>query len=289
MPTPPSQPPGAGRTGPTPEPGARQPRPTPEPGARQPRPTPEPGTGRTGPTLEPGARQPRPTPKPEIRKTRRQGCQREAGRPLPDPAAVRLCAVPDSAPPYDDEALAGTRSAGTAHTSADGSGGTAAGGQESDNGRGPRRPIPDPARLDPARPNPARPRSARPDSADPSGGNPDRRVAPGWPSLFAQVLAETLAGSRPAGQIVPWTTQRARSNIQRLGPTLAAGQPTARQRPLVRRVVTSQPSSDVLEMTVIVGFGPRIRALAVRLELSQPRGIPAGRPPRWLCTAVEAA
>ena len=285
MPTPPSQPPGAGRTGPTPEPGARQPRPTPEPGARQPRPTPEPGTGRTGPTLEPGARQPRPTPKLEIRKTRRQGCQREAGRPLPDPAAVRLCAVPDSAPPYDDEALAGTRSAGTAHTaSTDGSGGTAAGGQESDNGRGPRRPIPDPAR-----PNPARPRSARPDSADPSGGNPDRRVAPGWPSLFAQVLAETLAGSRPAGQIVPWTTQRARSNIQRLGPTLAAGQPTARQRPLVRRVVTSQPSSDVLEMTVIVGFGPRIRALAVRLELSQPRGIPAGRPARWLCTAVEAA
>jgi Family of unknown function (DUF6459) len=289
MPIPPSQPPGVGRTGPTPEPGAQQPRPTPEPGAQQPRPTPE-----------PGAQQPRPTPKPETRKTTRQGCQREAERPLPDPAAVRLFAVPDSAPPYDDEALAGTRSAGTrsagtAHTaSADRSGGTTGGGQESDGGRGPRHPIPDPARLDPARPrsarpNSARPNSARPDSADPSGGDPGRGVAPGWPSLFAQVLAETLAGSRPAGQIVPWTTQRARSNIQRLGPTLAAGQPTARQRPLVRRVVTSQPSSDVLEMTVIVGFGPRIRALAVRLELSQPRGIPAGRPARWLCTAVEAA
>jgi hypothetical protein len=309
MPTPPSQPPGAGRTGPTPEPGARQPRPTPEP-----------GTGRTGSTPEPGARQPRPTPKLETRKTTRQGCQREAGRPLPDPAAVRLCAVPESAPPYDDEALAGTRSAGTAHTaSADGGDGTAGDGQKSDSGRGPRYPIPDPARLDPARPkpasarsarpnsadpnstrpssarpdparpNPARPTSARPNSADSSGGGPDRGVAPGWPSLFAQVLAETLAGSRPAGQIVPWTTQRARSNIQRLGPTLADGQPTARQRPLVRRVVTSQPRSDVLEMTVIVGFGPRIRALAVRLELSQPRGIRAGRPARWLCTAVEAA
>jgi hypothetical protein len=289
-----------------------------------------------GSTPEPGARQPRPAPKPETRKTTRQGCQREAGRPLPDPAAVRLCAVPDSAPPYDDEALAGTRSAGAAHTaSADGgggtagggggtAGGTAGGGQESDSGRGLRHPIPDPARLDPARPKPAsarsarpnsadpsstrpssarphparpnparptsaRPTSARPNSAEPSGDGPDRGVAPGWPSLFAQVLAETLAGSRPAGQIVPWTTQRARSNIQRLGPTLAGGQPTARQRPLVRRVVTSQPRSDVLEMTVIVGFGPRIRALAVRLELSQPRGIPAGRAARWLCTAVEAA
>jgi hypothetical protein len=306
MPTPPSQPPGAGRTGPTPEPGARQPRPTPEPrtgrtgptpepGARQPRPTPEPRTGRTGSTPEPGARQPRPAPRPETRKTTRQGCQRETGRPLPDPAAVRLYAVPDSAPPYDDEALAGTLSAGTAHTArAGGSGGTAGHGQEGDSGRGLRHPIPDLARPDLARPDPAHPdpagaRSARPDSADPSGGDPDRGVAPGWPSLFAQVLAETLAGSRPAGQIVPWTTQRVRSNIQRLGPTLAAGQPTARQRPLVRRVVTSQPRSDVLEMTVIVGFGPRIRALAVRLELSQPRGIPAGRAPRWLCTAVEAA
>jgi hypothetical protein len=284
MPTPPSQPPGAGRTGPTPQPGT---------GRTGPRP--QPGTGRTGPAPGPGARQPRATPTPETRKTTRQGCQREAGRPLPDPAAVRLCTVPDSAPPYDDEALAGTRFTGTAHTvRADGSGGTAGGGPESDSGRAPRHPIPDPARPYPARPNPARrhparPDSARPDSADPSEGGPDRGVTPGWPSLFAQVLAETLAGSRPAGQIVPWTTQRARSTIQRLGPTLAGGQPTARQRPLVRRVVTSQPRSDVLEMTVIVGFGPRIRALAVRLELSQPRGIPAGRAARWLCTTVEAA
>jgi hypothetical protein len=106
------------------------------------------------------------------------------------------------------------------------------------------------------------------------------------------VLAETLAGARPPGQIVPWTTQRARSNIQRLGPTLTAGQPTARQRPLVRRVVTSRPSCDVLEMTVIVGFGPRIRALAVRLERSTPRSAAPGqaaRAARWLCTAVEAA
>ena len=51
---------------------------------------------------------------------------------------------------------------------------------------------------------------------------------------------------------------------------------------------------DVLEMTVIVGFGPRIRALAVRLERSvpdntAPPGTAAGRPARWLCTAVEAA
>jgi len=51
-------------------------------------------------------------------------------------------------------------------------------------------------------------------------------------------------------------------------------------------------------MTVIVGFGPRVRALAVRLEREAPRLSGPGRdgPPepgaeaaRWICTAVEAA
>src|SRR2546430_1731629 len=32
------------------------------------------------------------------------------------------------------------------------------------------------------------------------------REPPGWPGQFAQVLAETLAGSRPSRQLVPWTT-----------------------------------------------------------------------------------
>src|SRR5215831_5370175 len=40
----------------------------------------------------------------------RPGCPKAPGecRPLPDLAAVRLCLVPDSAPPYDDEVPAGT-------------------------------------------------------------------------------------------------------------------------------------------------------------------------------------
>jgi len=120
------------------------------------------------------------------------------------------------------------------------------------------------------------------------------------------VLAETLAGSRPAQQIVPWTTEQARDHIQRLGAQLASG-----QQPRVRRVVTSRPCSDVLEMTAVVGFGARVRALAVRFERTGPApadgGSPwgaggpapaAGRPTwgggsglatGWLCTAIEAA
>ncbi|MGE5134750.1 MAG: Rv3235 family protein [Gemmatimonadota bacterium] len=137
------------------------------------------------------------------------------------------------------------------------------------------------------RPHEAGPREAGPHSAAPrrqaaSGGQPP----PGWPGQFAQVLAETLAGSRPPRQLVPWTTQQARTHIRRLGAQLSAA-----ERPRIRRVITSRPASDVVEMAVIVGFGPRVRALAVRLEQAGPTAAPGrpARPPRWVCTAVEAA
>jgi hypothetical protein len=84
-----------------------------------------------------------------------------------------------------------------------------------------------------------------------------------------------------------WATDRARARIQRLGPMLAAG-----QRPRLRRVVAFRPASDVIEMTVVVSFGPRIHALAIRLEHSPPpRALPGhqARRSRWLCTEVEAA
>ena len=185
-----------------------------------------------------------------------QGCPCGPGgrRPLPDPVAVRLCRIPDPAPPYDTEVSHGTRPKLLGSSTP----------------------------TDQGRPG----RSAEPPVPAPG-------AFPGWPSRFAQVLAETLAGSRPPGQMVPWTTEMARLHIERLGPQLASG-----QRPRVRRVVTYHPTSDVIEMTVVVGFGVRVRALAVRLERVSPRS-PAGpqrRPsgrqpttPRWLCTAIEAA
>ena len=191
-------------------------------------------------------------------------CPRVGQRPLPDPAAVRLLAVPDSAPPYDD-ALPGPPPDDLA---------VRTGG----------------ATWADDRDEPGRVAGPGADQAAAAGSDPAGDQV--WPSRFAQVLVETLAGSRPPRQMVPWTTQHARSNIQRLGPTLSAGQPAARQRPLVRRVVTSRPTCDVVEMTVICGFGPRIRALAVRLERTTPRDATPGQPARaarWLCTAVEAA
>jgi len=184
------------------------------------------------------------------------GCPSGPGgrRPLPDPVAVRLCRIPDPAPPYDTEVSHGTRPKLLGSSTP----------------------------ADQSRPG----RSAEPPAPAPG-------AFPGWASRFAQVLAETLAGSRPPGQMVPWTTEMARLHIERLGPQLASG-----QRPRVRRIVTYRPTSDVIEMTVIVGFGVRVRALAVRLERVGPRAHagpqqrPSGRQPdtpRWLCTAIEAA
>lgn len=105
------------------------------------------------------------------------------------------------------------------------------------------------------------------------------------PRKFAQVIVEILAGSRPLRQTVGWTTDRVRAQIGDLIQVLASD-----QRPRIRRVVTSQPAASVVEMTVVVAFGTRSRALAMRFEhmpARQPRpGLPA-RPARWLCTELE--
>lgn len=213
----------------------------------------------------------------------RPGCPKAPGsrRPLPDPAAIRLYLVPDPAPPYDVEAPAGEPGGRGLPVRARGG---------SDHAGEPGRRT-QPGHLEAGHPEAQRrtePGHGEPGHREPGHGGPGHAAPPpGWQSRFAQVLAETLAGSRPPRQLVPWTTQQALDRIQRLGPRLASG-----QRPRVRRVLTSRPAADVLEMTVVVGFGPRVNALAVRLERSWP-GPQArpGEPPaaRWVCTAVEAA
>jgi Family of unknown function (DUF6459) len=179
-------------------------------------------------------------------------------RPLPDAAAVRLVVVPDSAPPYDDGRA--VRPAG----------------------------LPEPPEPRRARERPGMSSLGAPAPGRGRGrGGGAEAAAAGWPSQFAQVLAETLAGSRPQGQITPWTTQQARRLIRQMRPTLAAG-----PVPRVRRVLASRPAEGVVEMTVVVGCGPRIRALAVRLEQDRAHGAGCGRDASaagWVCTAIEAA
>jgi len=118
--------------------------------------------------------------------------------------------------------------------------------------------------------------------ADPAGADP----AGAWLRRLAVVIVEVLAGVRPDRQLVPLATDRVRARIRGLVPLLACD-----RRPRITRIVTSRPAARVVEMTVVVHFGVRSRALAMRFEHVAARpaspGWPA-RPARWLCTAIEA-
>ena len=179
--------------------------------------------------------------------------------PLPDAVAVRRLIVPDAAPPYDDEQPGDDEQPYNCEPGAH-----------------------EPGAHEPGAGEPgAREPGAREQS--PALEQPAPDDAGLWPSQFAQVLAETLAGSRSAQQLTPWTTEQARQRIRQLGPTLVTD-----QRPRVRRIVASAPSQDVLELTAVVGFGPRVRALALRLERDETRPYRTTGE-RWCCTAIETA
>ena len=205
----------------------------------------------------------RPAPRPL------RGPQPARQRPLPDAVALpsRL-PLPAAGPAFDDQADLALPSPPAA---------------PSDRARG----GPDQARGGPDRapggPGPAPGGRGPADGASgpPRADGPDRGQ---WAGQFAQALAEALAGSRPSRQIAPWTTEQARRRIRQLGPLLQAG-----PRPVVRRVLTSAPCADVVEMTVIVGVGPRTRAIAVRLERARRNPARPDRHRPWVCTVIEAA
>lgn len=129
-------------------------------------------------------------------------------------------------------------------------------------------------------------------SPRPARGVPDDAAAepphPGQstPRKFALLIVETLAGVRPVSQLTPLLSRRGSVHLHRLLPLFGGG-----LRPRVLRVLTAAPASGVIEMTLIVAFGPRTRALAVRLERTAPARTAWREQPamRWLCTAIEAA
>jgi hypothetical protein len=163
-----------------------------------------------------------------------------------DVPIAQLLPVPDWAPPYDGEA--------------------------NDGAIVPALPMPGNVVHFPGSPAPAQPPG--PTGAEPVGD---------WPQWFARMLAEALAGERAARQVLPWMTKRARSQFGRLLPSFrSASGPARGHRPHVVRVVATRPASDVIEMSVIASFGPRTRALALRLERPAPDA-------RWTCTELEAA
>jgi hypothetical protein len=185
--------------------------------------------------------------------------------------SLRLVTVPDTAPPYDCEAHGPACQAGRDTAVVD----------------------PLTARADPltagADPlgngqssEPTRPAGSASSTIAPV---PDRQ-GPAWPLQFAQVVVEILAGARSLRQIVPCTTDRVRAHIGDLMPLMAS-----EHRPRIQRILTSRPTARAVEMTVVVSFGPRSRALAVRCEHLPARPAAPGLPPRparWLCTELIA-
>jgi len=199
--------------------------------------------------------------------------------PLPagDLSTIRLFALPETGPPFDDDPAA------RASTDAEaGRGGAAA-----------------PERVPAAR------------SHDATRTQAEAQADAEWARRFAGLLTETLSGARPARQILPWTSDRARVQLRALMPLFGGG-----QRPRVLRVIATRPARDVIEMTVVAGLGARTRAIAVRLERAEPADRPArltqaargkqpqpsalttqtarratatATAPRWLCTEIEAA
>jgi Family of unknown function (DUF6459) len=202
-------------------------------------------------------------------------------------SGLRLITVPAGWPPYDCQTHGAACPAASGATADDSYGGSHA---------------PEPARRpgsasppEPVTPpTPATPMAAIALPApimlsNPAGlSGPAGPPGPGaaWPRQFAQVIVEILAGSRPSRQIVPWTTDRVRARVDGLTRLF-----TPDQRPRLRCVMTSQPAVSVVEMTMVVGFGPRSRALALRFEHRPERPASPGRPARparWLCTEIEA-
>jgi hypothetical protein len=180
---------------------------------------------------------------------------------------LRLITVPDSAPPYDCEAHGAACPARRNPAGRDSAGR-------------------DPAAVDPAGtgqpPEPTRPVG----SASRANALAPERLGPAWPLQFAQVVVEILAGARSMRQIVPCTTDRVRAQIGELMPLLASD-----HRPRIQRILTSRPTAHAVEMSVVVSFGPRSRALAVRCEHLPARPAAPGLPPRparWLCTELIA-
>jgi hypothetical protein len=192
---------------------------------------------------------------------------------MPDLSSLRLVKVPSTAPPYDCQVHGARCPAGADVVPA-----------VPDLPVAPISPaaaaVSSAAAVSPAAVSPAAVSqlSARPAAAaDPVAARPRQ---------LAVVIVEVLAGVRPDRQLVPLATDRVRARVGNLAPLLAAG-----RRPRIARIVMSQPADRVVEMTVVVNFGARSRALAMRFEHAAARpaapGWPA-RPARWLCTALEA-
>jgi hypothetical protein len=126
----------------------------------------------------------------------------------------------------------------------------------------------------------------RPGADDPDRGDfgpqPTARAAlpapRGWAGRFVQAVVEVLAGDRPLGQLVRWTSAEVYDDLLA---RVSGAHPTGLRQPAratVRSVHIAEPADGVAEVAAIVRRGERTTAVAARLE---------GLDGRWQCTALE--
>jgi hypothetical protein len=101
-----------------------------------------------------------------------------------------------------------------------------------------------------------------------------------WASRLAQGVVETLAGQRPASQLIRWTVPEVYRELEHRARIVARAAPRGARkvRPQVRSIHVCRPGPGTAEVSVHVRHGARSRALALRLER---------RDTRWLCTVIE--
>jgi hypothetical protein len=91
-------------------------------------------------------------------------------------------------------------------------------------------------------------------------------------------VVEVLAGDRPLGQLVRWTSAEVYDDLLA---RVSGAHPTGLRQPAratVRSVHIAEPADGVAEVAAIVRRGERTTAVAARLE---------GLDGRWQCTALE--
>lgn len=101
---------------------------------------------------------------------------------------------------------------------------------------------------------------------------PDAKL---WAARVAQAALECLCGPRPVQQLLRWTNEEVYESLV----AIIGKRPTAPPvKGRVRTVITCRPSPWVVEATVVIEAGPRVRSVAIRLEADEHR---------WLCTALD--
>ena len=104
-----------------------------------------------------------------------------------------------------------------------------------------------------------------------------------WAGRIALALLEVMTGVRPPPQVLRWTSPEVYAVVARrsalVARRVAEGRgPRTRPRLHVIRVRVCEPADGVAEAAVVIGDGPRVRAVAVRL---------VGQDGKWRVSALQ--